>query len=605
MPRPVFPKNRFCTCASGERVRRFALSLALMCCLLLTLITITAPLVPNDWARLNNEGVYLPVRFEHVWPSYAVQVGLWVGMLTGLWVAAGGFGFGEAAASQVLHRQKPLLKFDPDRKNDTPVRLYVGLAIIIAIGFGLRMNGIDRLPLIIDEIGFAAHASDILHGQAVPIFAPGHNAMPVTTSWLMAGAMALLGQNTLAARLIAVMFGTLTIAAVYRLGCEWWSGRVGLAAAAVLATYPAHVHFSRMALNNLIDPFFAALALVALTRAIRHDSKRGYVAAGVLTGAAQYFYQGSRLLLVVMGVYWLSAISGQWSARKDATQGHEGAKTQRFVYLFAVAFGMAALPRFAPMITAGLPISGNLERLHLPADWPANSARAALAWVGQPDISPFWLSEHPLLEWAALLGLALGVVACARSWRDGWSAALLLTLALTTLFGGVIWAAAPLYVRYMTAAPAIALVTAVGAEKIKAQRREPEKLKSSVDSYRLPVARILQAAAVIVICAQGAVAALQHPVEAEKHITASQWWEDDLARQASQLPPDTAAVLIVPPEFSDIQRITAAHYTAAYGQRRAVVVNRDGGHRLSRQLEQLPGKYAAIRPRLRGGNVPS
>jgi hypothetical protein len=52
-------------------------------------------------------------------------------------------------------------------------------------------------------------------------------------------------------------------------------------------------------------------------------------------------------------------------------------------------------------------------------------------------------------------------------------------------------------------------------------------------------------------------------------------------------------VLIVPETFGEIQKITIAHYVAAYGERRAVVVNSDEAI-LDKQLERLGEPYELL-----------
>ncbi len=538
----------------------------------------------------------MPQRVEYTWPSYAAQVGLWVGMVGGL------------LYFNPSPRPPPRARRGGERR--ASAYLYLIVAMLALLGFWLRVHTLDELPLIVDEIGFAARASDILHGQHVPIFAPGHNANPSIYSWLLAMAMGLFGQNTFAIRLTPLVFGTVSIPAVYLLGRVWWSERVGLVAAVFLATYPAHVYFSRMSLYNIVDPAFAMLALAAVGRALRTGCWRDYVLAGMMAAVAQYFYHGSRLLLVLMGVYvGLSAVSGQLSAkslrREAEKQRSRGFRTG--LLWIGMAFALMALPRFGPLLVGGLPVEGNREAIRLPADFfPDNTIRAVLAWVGQPDVSPFWLSDGPLLLFPALTLLLIGLIVSVRRWRDARYAALVCAVVLTTVFGGAIWTAAPLYVRYMTAAPAIALLVGVGIERLSPLSRQtfkrlaaekPSPLKGL--KTRWSARELVTFAVLTTICLQGAVVALQqHPAEARERITAGQWWVDEAARQATGLPGETSVVFIVPPEFEEIQRITLADYLAAYGTRRAVAVNSGQVELAQRQMDKLPEPIITLEPRI-------
>src|SRR5262249_55926508 len=108
-------------------------------------------------------------------------------------------------------------------------------------------------------------------------------------------------------------------------------------------------------------------------------------------------------------------------------------------------------------------------------------------WVGQPDVSPFWLSNQPLLLWPAMLAFLLGCWYCLRRWPDPRAVVLLFSILLTSLFGGAIWTAAPLYVRYMAGLPAIVLLVAVGLEKTffrDIDTRQPKLINSSFDNNR-------------------------------------------------------------------------------------------------------------------------
>jgi hypothetical protein len=261
------------------------------------------------------------------------------------------------------------------------------------------------------------------------------------------------------------------------------------------------VYFSRLALYNIVDPFFALLALAVSGRAVRRMRLSDFAQVGLWAGIAQYFYHGSRLLTVLIIVYLIvHVVNGKRLRHKGANNPH--ASVRGGLATMAFAFIVVSLPRFAPMLKAGLPVTGNFNTLRLPTDLDANALRSVLAWVGQPDVSPFWLSSAPLLPLLALAAGGVGLVMCVRRLRDPRHAMLVLTLILTTIFGGVIWTASPLYVRYMTALPAIALLLALPFEIGFIKRRR--------------WAWILIAA----IGLQGAIVSMQQPAEAYGRVPA-------------------------------------------------------------------------------------
>ncbi|MEO8612998.1 MAG: hypothetical protein ABI690_34210, partial [Chloroflexota bacterium] len=329
----------------------------------------------------------------------------------------------------------------------------------------------------------------------------------------------------------------------------------------------------------------------------------------MMAGIAQYFYHGSRLVLVLMAVYvLLGAIK---SKAKGVTQGRKEAKTQRGLNLLAtwrlnifwvaLAFGVMALPRFAPMLLNNLPMTGNEKAMRLPLDLGMNSLRAALAWVGKSDLSPFWLSSAPLLQWFAVLAFGIGLAVSLWRWRDGRYAVLILSVILTTIFGGAIWTAAPLYVRYMTAVPAIALLVAVGVS-IQEKNFTTETQSTQRKIRKIDHTAIIQIIVVAAICGQGIWAAMAQLPEAKGQIRAELWEEDRLAKKAAALPSGMAAVLMAsagfgakPPDPRVMEAIGIAHYVAAYGERRAVVLNWDGGKILDKQLKRLKMDYTVIK----------
>ena len=525
------------------------LCVAVICSAALTIITMMPPVVRGDWARLDKFGKYIPNVVSYNWPSYALQFCLWLGLMLALcW-----------AFANSTHQYIPNI---PSLRNMTI------LIAIILLGFGLRLYTLDRLPLIMDEIGFAARASDMLHGQHIPIFAPGHNGNPAVFSWLIAGSMDLFAQNRFAMRLISLAFGTLSIPAAYALGRVWWSQRVGLVAAAFLATYPAHVYFSRLALYNIVDPFFAMLTLAVLARALRRMRLADFALAGALAGIAQYFYHGSHMLPVLMIVYvGVHTFNAKAQGRKDARSNQSPqVSVPLSLCIMLFVFALISLPRFAPMFTADLPLTGNLNAVRLPADLGENAVRSVLAWVGQPDVSPFWLSSAPLLPVSALIAGGVGLVIGLRHLRDPRHMVIVATSLLTTIFGGVIWTASPLYVRYMTALPAIVLLVALPFEWLQIQRFNHR------DTERKKIFRTIGLVMLLTIIAQGIIVSLQQPAEAIGRVPAGLWEQDRLAQSAAHLATGTTAKFKVSSDFGAVDRITIADYVAAYGQRRSVTI---------------------------------
>ena len=106
-------------------------------------------------------------------------------------------------------------------------------------------------------------------------------------------------------RAVSVIFGTLTIPLMYLLGRWAFSRQIGLLASFLLAFYLPHIHFSRLAMYNIADPFFCMMTVTLLWRSLQNNSRQTMALAGVFLGLTSYFYEGGRLLYPPLIIGWL------------------------------------------------------------------------------------------------------------------------------------------------------------------------------------------------------------------------------------------------------------------------------------------------------------
>ena len=108
-------------------------------------------------------------------------------------------------------------------------------------------------------------------------------------------------------RLPSALVGTATVLALYLLARHMWGRRMAFLSAALLATYDYHIHYSRLGTNNVWDPFFVALTLWALDRALATSDEvkqmRLAILSGLLMGMSIFFYTGARLLPLLVLTY--------------------------------------------------------------------------------------------------------------------------------------------------------------------------------------------------------------------------------------------------------------------------------------------------------------
>ncbi|GEM_PF-1161256 len=106
-------------------------------------------------------------------------------------------------------------------------------------------------------------------------------------------------------RALSVFIGVLTIPVIYLLS-KWAFGvRIGLLASFLLAFDLPHIHYSRLALNNIVDPLIGVLAIALLWRGLQTGSRRLFALGGVCLGLTGYFYEGGRLLYPALIIGWI------------------------------------------------------------------------------------------------------------------------------------------------------------------------------------------------------------------------------------------------------------------------------------------------------------
>src|SRR3972149_405925 len=143
-----------------------------------------------------------------------------------------------------------------------------------------------------DEASVGSEGRRIINGEVPDSFDSGWSGQPNWSFVPTALTLKIFGQNFVGIRMVSALAGTFTVLFVYLLGREMFNKQVGLLAAAFLALYPFHVHFSRIGVNNINDGFMVALVLWLVFRAVRKGRTFDYVLAGVASGLTIYTYVG-------------------------------------------------------------------------------------------------------------------------------------------------------------------------------------------------------------------------------------------------------------------------------------------------------------------------
>jgi len=275
-------------------------------------------------------------------------------------------------------------------------------------------------------------------------------------------------------RAVSVLIGVLTIPAIYLLGKWGFGRRVGLLSAFLLTFNLPHIHYSRLALNNIMDPILGVLTIAFLWCGLQTRSRRLLALGGVCLGLTGYFYEGGRLLYPALVIGWLILYTlvknGAIFKRGIAVFVVSAVLMTSGFYLYLSVWGFGNVaPRllqqrveenfWAEFFTSQDPF-GQVsryfdERLNPPF----------LHIVSQPDGSGFYYSRDVSLILAHLLPFFLiGIGRAMYHWRGlGWIFPLwiILTVLGNSLIERNDWTA-----RFVVVFPALVMLTALGLDTV-------------------------------------------------------------------------------------------------------------------------------------------
>lgn len=281
----------------------------------------------------------------------------------------------------------------------------------------------------------------------------------------------LMGTGLAGLRMLSALMGAAHVPALYFLALQFFGRRTALLAALLLATFPPHLQFSRLGLNNIGDPLFGILALAFLARGLRQGRQADFALAGVMLGLTHYFYEGGRLFYTPFVLSWLV-----WAL----VLGRSGVDylRPRATHLLTLGGGLllvagllyyswaGADKSFMPRLDAvGRDNSFLFNILHEPIEtlsrlWH-NLTGPVLGYVYLPETSDYYSAGTafvlPLLVPVFLLAVGICVW---RLQRPGY--ALLFWWVLGTSVGNSFIGDSLSAPRYVVVFPALALLLAVG-----------------------------------------------------------------------------------------------------------------------------------------------
>lgn len=383
------------------------------------------------------------------------------------------------------------------------------LVVLLLVAAALaRLVRLDSIPHILggDEASMGREALEVLRGRLTNPFATGWFSHPTLYFYLLAAALRWPGGQVFGLRFVPAVAGALTVPALYLLARELYGRRVAFAAAAFLACYPYAIHFSRLALNNAVDPLLAVLAFWLFSVGLRAERWRTacFALSGVLLGLGLYFYMGGRAMPIVLGglvlvLAWREP--GFWRTHRGPLLVLVGGLLVASWPLLAF-FARHPQDFLARMSQLGIIQSGwlakaasELQRSPLSLLWQ-QFLKSALAFHFFPDPSPFYQPGKPLLDAAAAVPFTFGLAQATVRFRERRHALPVLWFWAIILLGGALLENPPSAQRLVLTVVPVSLFIGVGLARIVG-------VLERALSWQAVSGRILLGMAVAVLCAIG------------------------------------------------------------------------------------------------------
>lgn len=298
-----------------------------------------------------------------------------------------------------------------------------------------------------------------------------------------------LGDTLEGMRLASTFTGTFTVLALYVLARSLFDRTTALMAALLLATFPPHLHFSRLALLNIADPLFGTFALAFLARGLVQQRRVDYALGGVFLGLTQYFYNGGRLFYLPLALVWVGLLivltprAPVPEGTKTTLPGSLARVVQRLrgirvnwggLGVALLALLISAAPIYYTALATGQPVIGRMEASGLGPDyWRGLIAdgrydeylyrlgRAFRFYMQNPDDTIYYGGDTPLVLPLLLPAFLLGVGYCLHHGRRPGPLLLALWLVAGAVGNSILIMSAA-STRFVIVFPALALLAAVG-----------------------------------------------------------------------------------------------------------------------------------------------
>lgn len=451
------------------------------------------------------------------------------------------------------------------------------LAGIVLLAFVLRAWNLEQsVFMFIDEHGSVLTINN-LRNPDVPLLLPSWSltGWGQTYGYIQSYAVALFGANFTGLRAVSVLVGTLTIPALYFLGRQLFGRQTALLAALWLATFPPHIHYSRLGVPNTADPLFGVLALGFLARGWQTRSRRDFALAGLMLGFGQYFYEAGRFAFPLLCLVLAGALALRRAGVKDRPDPAYGEIRPVYGMLILVVTAVAiGAPHYYAQVTNGLPLTLRFADMNVAGDYLTtlreSPGRFLMQYLAPPFLHYVSLPDQSNLYYGGDYGLILpylaplylvGLATLAVRWRQPGSILLLVWMAGVALGNGLIQQNV-FTSRYVVVFPALVLTLVTGIEQIIqiGCRASRWLFKSFTPDPAGAASRLLIEAAVMLALTQAVYYYGQHLDRYNQQIRPYYDFIETAAR-VRNFPPGTHIHIITRDAYSDWQYgVTASYY---------------------------------------------
>lgn len=337
------------------------------------------------------------------------------------------------------------------------------VAAVTALALGLRVWHLDALRILVDE---GNSIDNVFHARAAApalLLPPSQYVTTLLYPYWQSLMIGLAGPTLTGLRLPSAIIGALTVPALYGLVRALQDHRRALLAAALLAVFPPHLHFSRVGLPHVLDALFGTLALACLARGWRDDRGVDWALAGASLGLTHYGFEAGRFFFTPLVLAWTAMTVVLAPDRfRDRRAG---------LAAMAGAFTAAVTPPYAAGLLTGADLAPRWRASHLDLgavfgsadgmrDLLARLSGAVRVYVIRPEEAEYYGGDHALVLPVLVPLFVLGVVVAA--WRPR-SGAWLVTLWLAAAWlGNAALRDSAVYARWVIAMPGVAAAVALG-----------------------------------------------------------------------------------------------------------------------------------------------